>query len=740
MLRRWPIFIFLFVAILTWAALEVYDLDESLQKRLSQGWFLPPTEFYSGGLHFIIGSDVDFQQVQEHLLNRDYRLRTEQDTLLPKDFAILSESACSTLVGFGKKSQTKSCFAIRPSAQDWDVIGIDDQHKVAQLWKGAALTSAQEISVAPTLMAQFYEGQPLFKEPTSLSSVPLECLQAVTAIEDTDFLKHKGVSFVGILRAIYRNLTAGHWAEGGSTITQQLVKNYFLTSKKTLKRKITEQVLAVLLEARTNKDTIFEQYLNVIFMGVSGPYQIRGFSSAARYYFGKNISQLGLPECALMAAMINSPGRYNPFEHPDHALKRRELVLQKMSNLDLISKEQMSQAIQTPLPAHPGMEALSPAPYFLQTAQRELDSLELSHEHGLRVITAFNSEFQNAANLAVRERVKEFESQRKSPAGLQIALISLELPSRHITAVVGGRSYQQTQFNRILDGYRQVGSTMKPFVYLTAMSKLDPLSERLDEPYTYEKGNLTWTPRNYDGKFRGPIPLFVGLAESLNVPAARTALDVGVDKIVENLHLAGLDKEIPLNPSLALGAFELSPWQLTQLYSTLGNFGAYQRIHSLVRVETLDGDTLWDESKLPVEQRIEPTPAAEVIGMMKTTPLIGTAQGLKNFHLPQTIAAKTGTTNDLKDAWFVGFTPTQLTIVWVGFDDNRPVGTGAGMALPVWADFHRRIASALPTEDFQWPTTTTLRNINLSDLAKKFPYVEELEEKATNLQLVFPKR
>jgi penicillin-binding protein 1B len=737
---RWPILLLAFLAFLAWASYEVYDLDESLQKRLSQGWFLPPTEFYSGGLHFVIGSDVDFQQVQEHLLSRDFRLRTEQDTLLPKDFAILNDVACTTLVGSSKNATTKSCFAIRPSAQDWDVIGIDENHKVVQLWKGAALTNSQEISVAPTLMAQFYEGQPIFKEPTSLSSVPLECLQAVTAIEDTDYLKHNGVSYVGILRAIYRNLTAGHWAEGGSTITQQLVKNYFLTSKKTLKRKVTEQVLALLLEARSNKDTIFEQYLNVIFMGVSGPYQIRGFSSAARYYFNKGISQLGLPECALMAAMINSPGRYNPFEHPDRALKRRELVLQKMTSLELISKEQMTQANQTALPARPGLQALSPGPYFLQTAQRELDSLQLSHEHGLRVITAFNSEFQNAANLAVRERVKEYESQPKNPANLQVALISLELPSRHITALVGGRSYQQTQFNRIMDGYRQVGSTMKPFVYLTAMSKMDPLTERLDEPYTYKAGNLTWTPHNYDNKFRGPIPLFVGLVESLNVPAARTGIEIGIDKVIDNLHLAGLDKDIPANPSLALGAFELSPWQLTQLYSTLGNFGSYQQIHSLVRVETLDGETLWDESKLPAEQRIDPVHSAEVIGMMKATPLIGTAQGLKNFHLPQAIAAKTGTTNDLKDAWFVGLTPTQLTVVWVGFDDNRPVGTGAVMALPVWADFHQRIAGALPKDDFHWPENTTLRTINIADLAKKYPYLEHTLEKALNLELVFPKR
>lgn len=723
-----------------WAGWQVNQLDRSLQKRLAEGWFLPPTEFYSGGLHFFIGSDVDLDQVREHLLSRDYRSRNEQDNLLPKDFALLNEPACETLIGSAKASQTKSCLAVRPSAQDWDVIGLDETaHKVIQLWKGPALTAVKEISLAPTLMAQFYEGQPLFKEPTALSSVPLECLQAVTAIEDTDFLHHKGVSVVGILRAIYRNLTAGHWAEGGSTITQQLVKNYFLTSKKTLRRKVTEQVLALLLEARTDKDTILEQYLNVIFMGVSGPYQIRGFSSASRYYFGKNISQLELPECALMAAMINSPGRFNPFEHPDHALKRRELVLQKMASLDLISKDEMAKAALAPLPKRPGMESLSPAPYYLQSVQRELDGLDLATEHGLRVITAFNSSFQSAANQAVRERIKNYETNPKNPGGLQAALISVDLPTRHVTALVGGRGYQQTQFNRIMDGYRQVGSTMKPFVYWTAMSKLDPLSERLDEPYTYKNGNLTWIPKNYDGQFRGPIPLFVGLVESLNVPAARTGIEIGLDKVVRTLHLAGLEKDVSPNPSLALGALELSPWELAQLYSTLANFGGYQKIHSIVRVEALDGTPIWDESQLEVEQRMDPGPAAEVVGMMKNTMQIGTAQALKAYHLPQQIAAKTGTTNDLKDAWFVGFTPQQLTVVWVGFDDNKPVGTGAGMALPVWGGFQKRVADEMPTDDFTWPDSTVLRKINMSELAKPFPYVQKFEEKNPTLDLVFLK-
>ena len=700
---------------------------------------MPPTEFYSAGIQFNLGDEVDVESIQQTLLNRDFRLRTEQDTLLPKDFALLGEPACESLVGSSKPDTVKTCLAIRTNSQDWNVIGLDEAHKTVQLWKGPSLTPINTLSVAPSLMAQFYEGQPLFKEPTSLPSVPLQCLQAVTAIEDTDFLHHKGVSVGGILRAIYRNLTAGHWAEGGSTITQQLVKNYFLTSKKTLKRKVTEQVLALLLEGRTNKDTILEQYLNVIFMGVTGPYQIRGFSSASRYYFGKNISQLGLPECALMAAMINSPGRYNPWEHPDRARKRRELVLQKMTTLDLISKSEMEQAAQASLPTKPGMEALSPAPYFLQSAQRELDQLDLSHDRGLRVITAFNSGFQNAANQAVTERVKDYESHPKNPQGLQVALISVDLRSHRVTALVGGRSYQQTQFNRILDGYRQVGSTMKPFVYLTAMEKLTPVSERLDEPFTYKSGNIVWEPKNYDGKFRGKIPLFVGLVESLNVPAARTGIEIGINKVADTLHRAGILKQVPLNPSLSLGALELSPWELAQLYSTLGNFGAHQNIHSIERVETLEGETLWDESSLPTEQTLDATAAAEVIGMMKTTPIIGTAQALKNYDLPQAIAAKTGTTNDLKDAWFVGFTPEQLTVIWVGFDDNRPVGTGATLALPVWAGFQKRISDRLSTEDFHWPDSVTLRNVNFKQLASEFPYMDRLSEKTPGVDLVFSK-
>jgi len=223
------------------------------------------------------------------------------------------------------------------------------------------------------------------------------------------------VSVGGILRAVYRNVTAGHWAEGGSTITQQLVKNYFLTPKKTLRRKVTEQVLAVLLESRANKDTILEQYLNVLFMGLAGPYQIRGFASASRYYFGKNVSQLNLPDCATLAALINSPGRYNPFEHPDRLFKRRELVLQKMVNLELISQTEMATALEAPLPKKANLETQSPAPYYLQAAQKELTQLNLAHEHGMRIFTALQSEFQEVANRAVRERILDFDRTNKNP-------------------------------------------------------------------------------------------------------------------------------------------------------------------------------------------------------------------------------------------------------------------------------------------------------------------------------------
>jgi penicillin-binding protein 1B len=722
-------------------AYQVYSLDDSLQKRLAQGWFLPPVEFYSSGQHFLIGSEIPVDRVKENLIARNLRARSALEPILAGDFAVLEANACQALVHQPVDPKVKSCLVVRAKEKDWAVLGLDETSRALQMWKGPSFAPTGSLSMNPILMAQFYEGQPIFKEPTALPEVPLVCLQAVTAIEDADFLHHKGVSVGGILRAIYRNVTAGHWAEGGSTITQQLVKNYFLTPKKTIRRKITEQILAVLLEARTSKDTILEQYLNVLFMGLAGPYQIRGFASASRYYFGKNVSKLNLPECATLAALINSPGRYNPFEHPDRMLKRRELVLQKMTNLDLISQTEMAAAKDAPLPTAAGLDTTSPAPYFLQAAQQELSNLNLGVEHGMRVYTALHSEFQDAANRAVHDRVKDYEKTNKKPKQLlQIALLSIELSSHHVTALVGGRSYQQTQFNRAIDAFRQVGSEMKPFVYLTAMETLNPLSEREDTPYTYKSGKLVWTPKNYDNKFRGTIPLFIGLAESLNVPAARTGVEVGIDKIVANLKLAGVTKDIPINPSLALGAFELSPWELAQAYSTLGNFGVYQPIHTIERIESLDGEPIWEESKLPLEPRLNPVHSAEVLGMMKTTPILGTAQGLKFYNIPQAIAAKTGTTNDQKDAWFVGLTPEQLTVVWVGFDDNAPTGTGAQMALPVWGSFQQAIAPLLPHGDFLWPEGSEVREFSFNNLANKFGYLTKFQDPPDKLQLVFDKK
>jgi penicillin-binding protein 1B len=747
MQRRWLIFSILFLAVISLCACGIYDLDQSLQKRLSQGWFLPPIEYYSSGLHFTEGGMVNVEAAKAQLLRQEYRERTTDETLREKDFASLDPSGCRLLVGDGLSHETKSCLAIRPSAKDWAVLSLSESSKVLQMWKGEKLSPTTSLSLTPILIAQFYEGQPLFKEPTSLPTVPLACLQGITAIEDADFLKHKGVSVLGIMRAIYRNLTAGHWAEGGSTITQQLVKNYFLTPKKTIRRKITEQVLSILLEARSSKDVIFEQYLNVIFMGLAGPYQIRGLASASRYYFGKNVSQLGLAECATLAALINSPGRYNPFEHPDRTIKRRDLVLQKMLAQDLISRDELVEAHQIPLPTKPGVETQSPAPYYLQAAQREFDQLDLFGENksdkGLRIFTSLNSNFQDAATRTIHDRITERErtlgAKSKSKEPLEMALISVDLASHHITALIGGRNYQQTQFNRAIEAYRQVGSIMKPFVYLAAMAKLDPLSERLDTPFEQKVGHDLWAPKNYDGQYRGTVPLFVGLAQSLNIPAARTALEIGIENVADGLARAGVTKTIPRNPSLALGAFELSPLEIAQAYSTLGNFGVYQPLHTIERIETLDGDLIWDESSLPRQTTLSPENSAEVIGMMKATPILGTAQGLKSFNLPQVIAAKTGTTNDLKDAWFIGLTPGQLTVVWTGFDNNEPVGTGAQMALPVWGAFTQKISAQLTLGDFPWPSGTEVRKVDLVALSRDYHVLRPFTERVPFIDLVFKK-
>lgn len=687
----------------------LWSLHTDLNQRLDKEWFTPPVEFYYGSLQIRSGHSLSYEKLHHQLIQLGYRERLSTDPLQEKDFYPISSDLCSEelqpVTSQTEDSSLPFDHCLRLRSQNGQLFTLAWQNEVIQLFQGVSLTPHYALYLEPQLIGEFQAGQPLKRKNVALSEIPLYCLQAVTAIEDDEFLKHKGISPSGMARALMRNLLSGRFAQGGSTITQQLIKNYFLTHEKTLKRKITEQALSVMLETKISKDQILEKYLNVIYMGQDGPYQIIGFGSAAPYYFSQSISNLDLSSCALLAAIINNPGRYNPFRHPEEARERRELVLKKMQDLDWITPAEMQMAQTSPLPLQKNINPQPSAPYFLELAYQELLKLNLPEERGFKVLTTLSPKEQVAMEEGVKEQLPLVQKRSKSTQPLEAAAIRVHLPSFQITSLVGGSRFQTSPYNRALLAKRQVGSIIKPLIYWQAFKTHKPWDLIQDEAFSWSFDGRTWTPRNYERRFSGEIPLYEALVKSINVPAAKLAQEVGLESLRDLLYAAGLERPVDLLPSLALGAVEITPLEMAQIYSTIGNMGSYQKLSSLVSVRTFDGETLYEAPPPSPEERLDPVVTAQLVSTLKLTSEIGTARGLKAFVPTEFIAGKTGTTNDLKDSWFVGFTADHLMVVWVGRDDNETTHlTGASGALPLWGSVQKKQNDE--ARDFKWPKNT----------------------------------
>ena len=705
------------------------SMHDKITQRLQKGWVIPPLELYSQGYHIGLGRRFPLQGVTEELKRRDLHVE--------RDYYIGDRQICEQAAGTPLKDTSTHCFWLKKLEGGPLVVTWNDDLFVQEIFTGQPWTEAKAFALFPRLITQFFDGQPILQQNTPISEIPLNCLQAVTAIEDKDFLVHGGVSATGTLRALMRNLKTGRFSEGGSTITQQLVKNFFLTPKKTIKRKLEEQVLAVLLESELSKDQILEMYLNVIYMGQNGPYQVRGVGSASLYYFDKPLAQLELSECALLAAVINNPGLFSPFTHPDNAKSRREKVLRKMQEAEMLNAEEVAQASASILPAPRSNESKAHAPYFVMTALKEFTALGIESEEGARLYTTLDPEVQSLMLTAAQAQMPAVEARIKKPSKepLQVAAITVDLDSAQVLALIGGRDFRATQFNRASDSRRQIGSTVKPFVYLPAMTEHDPLTAVADEPFEWKNGKTSWRPKNYDGKTFGSVPYFFALAESLNISAAKVGQEVGLETIAKTLRAAGATSTISNLPSLTLGAVELAPLEVAQMYTTLARMGAGDQVHTLSRVEDLGGKVLF-ERKPNSEFALPPAESAMVVGMLEQSLIVGTARSARTLGILGAAAGKTGTTSDTKDAWFAGFTPRLLTVVWVGYDDNTVMGlTGAGAALPIWIHLHKELQKIVIDEPFHWPAEVNTRTLTRFELQNKFPALTDLPE---SLEMVFP--
>ena len=564
------------------------------------------------------------------------------------------------------------------------------------------------------LLAEFYLEN---RTPVSLSGVPDQLIQALIATEDTRFYKHRGLDLRGIARAAYRNVRAGRIVEGGSTLTQQLAKILFLTPERSYDRKLKEIVLALKIEQRYTKREILSLYLNQIYFG-SGAY---GVEAAARIYFKKSAKDLNLTECALLAGLPRSPKHYSPFKEPGQALGRRAFVLNRMVALQVITPAQADEAKKAPLPVQPNITAGGPAPYFVEYIRQKVEERfgsSILYSGGINVTTSINDDLQTYAEEAVKSGLVKIERRlgknKSAPSPLQAALIAIEPTTGHIRAMVGGRDFGQSQFNRAWQAYRQPGSAFKPIIYGAALERGFGAADLLDDsPVTYKLDKKkTWSPENFTRTYQGAVTFRKALAQSLNIPTVRLLEKVGVDEAILYARKIGIKSPLAPYLSLALGSSDMTLLELTSAYGVFANHGVRLEPTAILMITDSTGRVLYSNDAVP-HQAIKPDTAYLITNLLRGVIERGTAWKARELGRPA--AGKTGTTNDYHDAWFIGYTPGITAGVWVGYDDHRSIGpreTGARAALPIWLDFMKKAHRDTEPEDFTVPDGIIFKQID----------------------------
>ncbi|AXB32324.1 penicillin-binding protein 1B [Vibrio campbellii] len=540
---------------------------------------------------------------------------------------------------------------------------------------------------------------------------PEVLVDALLATEDRDFYQHDGVSPLAIGRALVANIKAGRTVQGGSTLTQQLAKNLFLTRDKTLWRKVREAYIALILDYRYSKDRILEAYLNEVYLGQSGGDAIHGFALASRYYFGQPIQELRIDQLAMLVGMVKGPSYYNPIRYPERTKTRRDLVLRLLMQQDMLTAEQYEQAVNRPLDTQSKPRIASRQPAYFQQLNIELKEKvgdNFKAETGLRLFTSLDPVSQSKLEQAIAKKVPELA--KRAGKDLEAAAVAVDRHSGEIRAMVGGKRVGYEGFNRALNASRPIGSLVKPAIYLTALEqpeKYNLATTLHDTPLSLKgsKGSV-WSPRNFDRKFRGDVPLYLALAKSLNVPTVRLGMELGIPEVSDTLERLGVDKsEIRPVPSMFLGSFSLTPFEVAQMYQTVTNSGKRAKLSALRSVIDMDGNVLY-QSLPRSSQAVDQQAAWLTTYAMKQGVAQGTGRFLQSQFAWAALAGKTGTSNDSRDSWFVGVDGREVTTVWLGRDDNKSTKlTGSSGALRVYEEYlKQRIPERL---ELPWPKEVT---------------------------------
>lgn len=578
-----------------------------------------------------------------------------------------------------------------------------------------------EIFLEPEFLATLNADASQIREVLKFEEFPKSISDAVVAAEDNRFYEHFGIDPRGFLRAIFVNLKTLSFTQGGSTITQQLVKNLMERRNRNLLMKISELFLAPVLEIKYTKQQIFERYLNEVFLGQIGAFEVRGFAEGAKYFFGKKVNDLNTGEIALLVGLIKGPAFYSPYKHFDRARIRQQYVLERMLETGKITEKEFKEALGQPIRLSQAPQAGNRAPYFVDYVKAELTRMlkdrfeenEIS-ELGFQVYTTLDLNMNQTAQESLQKGLTQIETNLKIPNSVELqgALAAVDPVSGEIRALIGGRNYSQSNFNRILNMKRQAGSTFKPVVYATAFRGFEddqgnaytpayPLEDAAWK-WKYDPKQPVWSPANYEKEHLGWIPLKTALAKSINTTTARLARRTGLARISETAKDLGVETRIPEIPSASLGSVELSPIELLQIYMTFANHGLSDKPFVIRAIQNADGSEFY-RNEYRAQQRLDAGVADMMTYLLQNVFEEGTASVARALGFDRPAAGKTGTTNDYRDAWFAGYTPQLATLVWVGLDQGliqKVKLTGAVAALPIWVDFMKRSLQFEPALPF----------------------------------------
>ncbi|MDG2303077.1 MAG: PBP1A family penicillin-binding protein [Candidatus Binatia bacterium] len=583
------------------------------------------------------------------------------------------------------------------------------------------------VSLEPEELTGIYQGEYQKRRAVRVVDVAPTLIRAILATEDTRYFEHHGVDVIGVGRALVANVRAGEVRQGGSTLTQQLMKNFFLTSDRTVARKLEEMAMALVAERRYSKMQILENYLNEIYLGQRGARGIFGVAEASDFYFGKDPRDLLTAEAALLAGLIRAPNAYSPFRSPERAKARRDVVLRLLLEAGDIDEETFEEAVASSLGVVAPRNESKDAAFFVDYVKRELadrfSEVVLTTE-GLHIYTTLDPLLQEYATEAVRSGLDGLEAdhaglrERATEDRLEAALVAIAPRTGAVRALVGGRDYVQSQFDRVTQAHRQPGSAFKPVVYLAGVAATDPERHITaatlvdDTPFTWSYEEQEWTPRNYGDRYLGEITVRTALEKSSNAAAARVAEVVGLGAIIDLAQRMGVESKLPAVPSIVLGSAEVTPLEMVSAYGVLASGGIRAEPFTIRRVESREGQEILGE--VPVFTRVvSPAEAFVVTHMMEGVLDVGTARGARKLGFGRPAAGKTGTTNEYRDAWFIGFTPDLLAGTWVGFDGDALLNLSGGRAaLPIWTSFMQSATAASPERPFQAPAGVTLVEVD----------------------------